>query len=356
MFDNYYLAKREKSPAFFTTILYTGALFVSVLISLVILLASEVPIGSLYEELFIQVFILPDGQARTLTASIPIMLVGLAATLCLKLKFWNIGIEGQMIMGAIAATLVALYTDFGFFQKPAMLISSMIFGAIWILGPLWLKTKFGVSEVIISLMASSIAYLFLQHLLFGILGDPKVNFPTSIVIDENERFFPLGLGNVHTGIFVALAFVIVCYLVFELMNFGYQLKFLNDNEVAAKSIGMRVGLITTVTVLAGGACAGFAGATVVMGTEFRLTQQIAINATFNGIVVAALAQYRIFWIPIVSIFIAGLHTASASLKVFYGVSSGTVLIIQGIVLLCLVSVPFFSEYKIEKAFYKGSNA
>lgn len=355
MFDNYYLTTRDKTSAFVQACLYFSGLTLAVLFSLIILIFSEVPIGSLYEELFVQVFINPDGLARTITASIPIMLVGLAATLCLKLKFWNIGIEGQMIVGAIAAILVALYTELGFFQKPAMLMASIISGALWILGPLWLKLRFGVSEVIVSLMASSIAYLLLQHLLFGILGDPKVNFPTSVVLDDYERFLQIGFGNVHVGLFLALALILFCFYGFERLNFGHQLKFLNDNEVAAKSIGIRVALITSITVLAGGACAGLAGATVIMGTEFRLTQQIAINATFNGIVVAALARYKIFWVPIVSIFIAGLHTASTSLKVFYGVSAGTILILQGIILLSLVTMPFFGEYRIVRNFNRASN-
>ena len=100
--------------------------------------------------------------------------------------------------------------------------------------------------------------------------------------------------------------------------------------------------------------AGLAGGVIVAGTEFRLTQAVGLNMTFNGIVIAALARNSPGWIPLWSLFIAGLNVAGASLKVFYGVSEGIVLIIQGVILLTLVSGQFVTTYRIR--FAKGAMA
>ena len=100
------------------------------------------------------------------------------------------------------------------------------------------------------------------------------------------------------------------------------------------------------SILIGGAMAGLAGAVIVTGTEHRLTQAVGLNMTFNGIIIAALARNLPLLIPIVAFFIAGLSVASQSLKVFYGVSEGIVRIIQGSILLTLVTFQFATTYRV----------
>jgi simple sugar transport system permease protein len=207
----------------------------------------------------------------------------------------------------------------------------------------------GVSEVIVTLLMSNIAFLLLQHLLFGPFGDPTYNFPSSPVFDAAERLPRLGFGNVHAGIFVALAAVAAIAWLSHRAPFGFASRFTGDNPRAARAIGFPTTRVMAVTILLGGAMAGLAGGLVVAGTEYRLSQQIGLNATFNGIVIAALARNEPLWIVPVSLFIAALNVASASLKVFYGVSEGVVLIIQGIILLSLVSAQFFTTFRVALA-------
>ncbi|MEM1345509.1 MAG: ABC transporter permease, partial [Pseudomonadota bacterium] len=130
------------------------------------------------------------------------------------------------------------------------------------------------------------------------------------------------------------------------MRFGFAARLAGDNPRAARALGFDTGRIVLLSILAGGAMAGLAGAVIVSGTEHRLTQAVGLNMTFNGIVIAALARNMALLIPIVSVFIAGLAVASASLKVFYGVSEGIVLIIQGIILLTLVTFQFATTYRV----------
>ena len=346
MLDRLTLERRQGTAFALRAGSYAGSLAVAVLLSLAVLVASGVPTGALWQELVVQVLLSPAGQAQLLTVATPMLLVGLAAAVCLRLRFWNIGIEGQLLFGGIFATWVAL-TDFGgALRLPIMLAAAALGGALWVAGPLLLKMRLGVSEVITTLLATNVAFLYLQHLLFGAFGDPSFNFPSSPVFDAAERLPRLGFGSVHAGLFLALACVLGAAWVAHRTRFGFASRFAGDNPDAARAIGFATGRVTVVSVLAGGALAGLAGGVVVTGTEFRLSQQIGLHATFNGIVIAALARNEPLWLVPVAVLIAGLTVAAASLKVFYGVSEGVVLVIQGLILLCLVSGQFLTAYRV----------
>lgn len=349
MLERVTLERRAGAGPLRQTLAYAGALGLAVALSLGVLVGAGVPTGALFQELFVQVFLAPQGQAQVITAATPMLLVGLAAALCLRLKFWNIGIEGQLLLGGICATWVALHDVGGPLRLPLMLLASAVGGALWIAAPLALRLRLGVSEVIVTLLMSNIAFLLLQHLLFGPFGDPTYNFPSSPVFDAAERLPRLGFGAVHAGLGIALAAVLGAAWLCQRTRFGFAARLVGDNPRAARVMGFPTGRVMVVSILLGGAAAGLAGGIVVTGTEFRLSQQIGLHATFNGIVVAALARNAPLWLVPVSVFIAGLGVASASLKVFYGVSEGVVLIVQGILLLCLVSGQFFTAFRVRVA-------
>ncbi|MEM1161989.1 MAG: ABC transporter permease, partial [Pseudomonadota bacterium] len=172
------------------------------------------------------------------------------------------------------------------------------------------------------------------------------NFPTSPVFDKAEKLPRFGFGDVHLGLIIALTAVLMVALVTHRMRFGFAARFAGDNPRAAQAMGFDTARVMLVSILLGGAMAGLAGGVIVAGTEHRLTQAVGLQMTFNGIIIAALARNLPLLIPIVSFFIAGLAVASQSLKVFYGVSEGIVLIIQGIILLTLVTFQFATTYRV----------
>ena len=249
-------------------------------------------------------------------------------------------------MGAILATTVALYDIGGPLRLPLMLLAGALGGALWIALPAILKLRFGVSEVIVTLLSSNIAFLFLQHLLFGPFGDTTHNFPTSPVFDGLEKLPQLSFGDTHLGLIIALVALALIGLATHRMRFGFAARFAVDNPRAAEALGFNTTRVMLTSILIGGAMAGLAGAVIVTGTEHRLTQAVGLNMTFNGIIIAALARNLPLLIPIVAFFIAGLSVASQSLKVFYGVSEGIVLIIQGSILLTLVTFQFATTYRV----------
>lgn len=349
MLERVTLERRDAMPAGLRAAAYLAAIILAVSLSLTVLVAAGVPTGALFDELIVQVFFTGPGMARTLTIATPMILVALSAALCLRMKFWNIGIEGQVQLGAIAATAVALFDIGGAYRLPVMLIAGAFGGALWILAPVLLKIRLRVSEVIVTLLMSNIAYLLMQHLLFGPFGDPAHNFPTSPIFDAAERLPRFDFGDVNAGLPIALSAVAAAAFMVHRMRFGFAARFAGDNPRAARALGYDTGRILLLSILLGGASAGLAGGVIVAGTEFRLALSVGLTMTFNGIVIAALARNEPLWIPLVSLFMAGLSGAGASLKVFYGVSEGVVLVTQGIILLSLVTCQFATTYRVSIA-------
>ena len=346
MLEGVTLERRASAGPLRRAAVYAGGVGVALALSLAILVQVGVPTDSLFRELVVEVFLAPAGLSKTLTIATPMILVGLSAALCLRLRFWNIGIEGQLLLGGIFATAVALHDIGGALRLPLMLVAGAMGGALWIAIPLLLRLRLGISEVIVTLLLSKIAYLLLQHLLFGAFRDPALNFPSSPVFDTVERLPQLGAGAVHAGLPIALCAALACGFLVHGTRFGFAARLTGDNPTAARALGFPTVRIMALTILLGGALAGLAGGVVVAGTEHRLGLQIGLFATFNGIVVAALARNEPLAVPVVAFFLAGLDVANASLKVFYGVSEGIVLVIKGIILLSLVTAQFFASYRI----------
>ncbi len=355
MLDRVTLQRRLNPPRALTAAVFSGSILAGALIVVIVLVAAGAPAQTLFDDLIVQVFIAPAGLMQTVTIAIPLSLAGLASAVAMRLKFWNIGIEGQLWLGAIGATGIAIH-DIG--PEPIRLIVMLTvaasFGVLWIALPLLLKLRFGVSEIVLSLLLSNVAYLLLQHLLFGAWRDPTNSFPVSPRFDTVERLPQLGGGSLHWGLWVALAAILSMAVLIEKSRLGFYATAIGLNPAAAHATGLPVKATTIVVVLLSGALAGLAGGVIVTGTEYRLTQFIGVNATFSGIVIAFLARLKPLAILGSAVAVAGVYNAGTTLKVFYGLSDAIVVLIQGIVLLCLLIGQFFSTYRIAIARERGA--
>lgn len=341
------LERRQAVPPLRSAAVFLLSLLLAVALSAVVLIAAGVPAGNLADELITQVFFTADGLAQTLTTAVPLLLVGLAAAASFRIGFWNIGIDGQLWLGAILATAVAT-ADLGPepVRLPVMLAASAAGGALLIAGPLLLKARFGVSEVVVTLLLSNMAYLLLQHVLFGSLRDPAANFPVSAPFDEAEKLALLGFGKLHAGLWIALAAALLMAVVVRVTRFGYYTRAVGGSASVARALGLPVAAVTAGWVLASGALAGLAGGVIVSGTEYRLTQFVGLNATFSGILVAVLARLDPLGAVVAAFLVAGVYVAGGTLKVFYSVSEGIVVLIQGIVLMTMIVGRFFAVFRV----------
>lgn len=327
---------------------FSGGLAGGIGLGLVLLVWAGVPAGALYDDLFVQVFLRSHGLAQTLTLMVPLLLAGLASALAMRVRFWNIGIEGQLWLGAIGATAVSLYAlGPDSMRLPLMLLAAALGGAGWIGIALWLRVRLQTSELVVTLLLSNIAYLLLQHLLFGAWRDPASSFPVSVQIPAAERLDRLGFGNLHSGLWIALLITLAMAVLTERSRLGFHATVVGANPLAARAAGIPVTATLVIMVLLAGAMAGLAGGMIVTGSEYRLTQNLGWNTTFAGIVIAFIARFKPLWIIPAAFVLAGIYNASATLKVFHGLSDATVVLLQGLVLMSLLIAQLFANYRID---------
>ncbi|MBT9386016.1 ABC transporter permease [Pseudooceanicola sp. CBS1P-1] len=343
------LIRRQRVPGWLSALCYAGGLILGLAIAAGLLMALGVPGPSLWDEFIVETFLTSDGLSQTLTAMIPLALVGLGSALAMRVGFWNIGISGQLWMGAVAATWVSLHgIGPGALRLPLMLVLSCLAGAAWVGLPLLLRLKWNVSEVITTLMLGSIAFLWVQHLLFGAWRDTTTGFANSRSFAPEERLPLLGWGHLHAGIWIVLGVTLLGVLVMATSRVGFYARAVGLNPRAARAAGLPVLGTIAGLVLASGALCGLAGAVIVTGTEYRLSQTIGGDYLFSGIVIAFLARSQLLAVLVVAFVLGGFYTTGNVLKMFYGVSEAVVLLTQGIVLLTVLSAQLFSTYRIER--------
>lgn len=348
MLSPIYLVPRQQVPLWMRAATFVGGIALGLLISFGILVVSGVGPGQIINEFVVYVFLDLNGLAQVVTASTPLVLVGLASAAALKLKFWNIGVEGQMWLGCIAATGIAIF-DIGpdWMRLPLMFVVAAAAGAAWVSIPAYLKLKFGVNEIITSLLLTYVAYKLVEHLLFGAWHDPGSAFPNSPHYDEGtERLARLGWGSSHTGIWIAIGASLALWFIMARSRFGFYMDAIGVNINTARAAGIPVVLTIAVAVLLSGGLAGIAGASLIAGQEYRMTLFIAWGYTFSGIVIAFIGRFRPIPVVITAFVVGGVYTAGDTLMVFYQLPRAITTLMEAIILLCLIVVEFFSRYHI----------
>ncbi|RJF87731.1 ABC transporter permease [Oleomonas cavernae] len=350
MFERISLVRRQDVPLATRLATFAGGLAVGIGLSALLLWFAGVPGDALVDELFVQVFLSSDGLAQTVTGAAPLILVGLSSAFATRVRFWNIGIEGQLWWGAIAAAAIGIY-DIGppVLRPVLMLLAACLAGAAWIGLPLWLKVRYSISETVLTLLLTNIAFLFVQHLLFGAWKDPATGFPVSPQMQPAEQLAKFGWGNVGLSIVIALAVALLLWLLIDRSRLGIYARAVGLNATTAKATGLPVTMTITMLVLLSGALSGLAGGLAVAATEYRLTQFLGGNYTFSGIVIGFLARTHPLGVVVAAFCVAGMFTAGSSLKVFYSLSDAVVVLIEGIILMSLLAAQFFATYKVALA-------
>ena len=316
-------------------------------ISAAILVAAGVPANELLNEFVLQTLFDKQSLQAVLFQAAPMILVGIAASLAFRARFWNLGLEGQMIWGAIGATAISFF-DLGppALRLPLMLAMAIAFGLLWALAPALLKLRLGVNEIISSLMLNYIAGNFLLHLVYGAWKDPKDSFPYSPQFRAFERL-PEWFGNVSAAaIGLALCVALLAWWFVGVSRAGLYLRFVDANPRMADAVGVPVRRMILSAVLLSGALSGIAGFVVVAGQEGRLTQAFHSGYGFSGILIAFLARNNPLAATVVAVLVAALFVAGRNLQVFYQIPFSMVQLIQAIVVICVASSDFFIRHRI----------
>jgi ABC-type uncharacterized transport system permease subunit len=317
-------------------------------ISAAILMAAGVSAADLLDEFVLQTLFDADNFKAVLFQAAPMIMTGLAAAISFRARFWNLGLEGQMIWGAIAATAISFF-QIGpeYLRLPLMLLAAAAAGMLWMAGPAWLKLRLGVNEIISTLMLNYIAADFLLYLVYGAWKDPKDSFPYSPQFRGFERL-PDMVPGLSSAIALGAVVAILVWWFVDISRGGLYLRFISANQTMAHAVGVPVRKMILSAVLLSGALAGVSGFVVVAGQEGRLTQAFYQGYGFSGILIAFLARNNPLAATVVAIAMAALFVSGRSLQVFYQIPFSMVQLIQAILVICVASSEFFIRHRLRQ--------
>ena len=277
--------------------------------------------------------------SEVLVKAIPLTLTGLAVALAARMQLWNIGCEGQLVFGGVAAAGTALYivpTMPPVVTLPALVAAGLLGGAFWALIPAILKTRWQVSEIISTLMLNYVAVIYMEHLYFGPWRDPMgMGFPGTAMLPETcwlPRFFGT---RIHLGLILAWGAVILLWIGLRKTPWGYHLSVIGSNARAARYAGMPVGRYQLLVMVLSGALAGLAGMAEVGGIHLRLQQGLAVGYGYDGIIVAFLARLNPLAVPMVACLLGVLIVGGDQLQTVLHLPSSISMVLEGAILLSL---------------------
>ncbi len=325
---------------------YALILLVSLLAGgLVILLAGKNPIEA-YGALF-------DGAlggtlkiADTLDRASVLILAGLAAAVAFRTSVWNLGLEGQLYMGAFAAAWVG----FSFHGLPPalhialVLLAGAAVGALWALPAIFLKLRWNVNEVVSTLMLNYIAILFTAYLVAFPFKDPKALFPGTPILEATARLPRLIPGSVlNIGFILALVLAFVVNWFMFRSKQGYELRMVGLNARFAGYAGMPVKQSAFLAMMLSGALVGLGGAVVIAGFFGRFITSFSVGYGWDGMLISLLAHNHPLGVIPAALFYAGLSNGALTMQSATGVDQAVVTVVKG-TLLAFVTVKVFIDF------------
>lgn len=292
----------------------------------------------------------PFAFTEMLTRATPLILTGLAAAVAFRARLWNIGAEGQLYAGALAAVAVGsgMISGPSYVLIPAVVLAGALAGGLVMLGPTLLKTRLGVDEVVTTLLLNFVILLFVQMMLEGPMQDPMgMGWPQSEpILDDAALPKLMARMRVHSGLIIALAASLGVYFLLKRTVWGFEIRAVGENASAAKHAGipvtatfMRVGLLS-------GALAGLAGVGEVAGLKGYLTADLSPGFGYSGIVVAMLAGLSPIGVVFAALFIASIFVGADSMSRATGVSNYLADLIVALSLLSVLVSSLFLKFRI----------
>ncbi|MEE2710723.1 MAG: ABC transporter permease [Gemmatimonadota bacterium] len=276
---------------------------------------------------------------ETFLRSCPLILTGLAVSVAFRCGLWNIGAEGQFLMGALVAAGTAPFFVAwpNYMATPALLLSGVVAGALWggIAG--YLKIERHVPEVISTIMLNFVAIQLVGYAVHGPLIEASGQFPQSDPLAEGIRLSRwLPPTRLHTGFILAVCCTGLIWLVLFRTVFGYRIRAVGLNSEAARSAGIDTRASMVQTMCLSGGLAGLAGAVELSGVTYRIFEQFGGGYGYTAIGVALLARLHPGAVIPAALLFGALATGASGMQRVAGVSSGLVYIIQALILLFVV--------------------
>ena len=348
------LEKRQYSSAWALVLAPIGAVTFTLLVSALLVRWAGAPVGQTYALLLQGAYGSVFALSETLTRAIPLMLTGLAATVAFKARLFNIGAEGQLYVGALAAVAVGgMHGGTGLPLPPMLLFVLMMLcaalaGALLLLGPALMKARLGVDEVVTTLLLNFIVLLLVSLMLDGPMKDPTaMGWPQSVALmGELELAKLIPQTRVHSGLLLAMALAVALWALMKYTVLGFDIRALGANPRAAAFSGVPVTRTMVAVALLSGALAGLAGAIEVAGRTSYLTLDMSPGYGYSGIVIAMLAALHPLAVVVASVFVAGMLVGADSMSRAVGVPTFIADVIVAASLISVLVATLLTQYRV----------
>ena len=278
------------------------------------------------------------GFIETVQKWVPLVLLTLAFTIPLAAGKYNIGGEGQLLVGATAAAAV------GITMKNApmvvllllVLLAGVLAGGVYAWIAAWLMDRFGVNEILSTVLLNFVSFGIVDYVASEVWSDPAAGHPTTVPIGDGGLLPLVGTPPMHTGVLLALLVSAATVVVMRRTVPGYELRAVGTNPRAAQVHGVRIGRVAVGSLVVGGALAGFAGAIEVAGVHGKLIEGMQSNYLLLGIIIGLIARGNAVAVPFVAFGIAVLEVGASAMQRTADVPSEMVLIVEALILLFLL--------------------
>ncbi|MFC3726885.1 ABC transporter permease [Neoaquamicrobium sediminum] len=341
----------KPAPTLAVTLLFPlGAVVVTFVLSSLLVLAAGASPFSVFGLVVKGAAGSPFALVETLTRATPLIFTGLAVAVAFRAKLWNIGAEAQLYAGAVITVVLGT----GALPLPALvllpllMIVSVAAGGLLLLGPAILKTRFGVDEVVTTLLLNFIMLLFVSMLLEGVLKDPMgLGWPQSQRVVAEARLPRLVQGwRLHAGFLIAVLAAVAVWVVMKKTTLGYEMRAVGQNAEAARFAGIPVNGVLMKTALLSGGLAALAGFSEVAGLKGNLTLDLSPGFGYTGIVVAMLAMLNPLGVVLAAIFVAGIFVGADAMSRTAGVPSYIAEVMVATALLTMVVAIMLTRFRV----------
>jgi simple sugar transport system permease protein len=345
------LERRSETPALLVLAAPIAAVLAALLLAGLLILAAGADPLAAYALIAEGAFGSRLSVTETLTRATPLILTGLAAAVAFRARLWNIGAEGQLYAGAVAVaafgTTPLLPPALGI---PVLLAAGAAAGALLLILPLLLRLRFGVDEVVTTLLLNFIVFLFVSMLIEGPMKDPMAfGWPQSVPVDASFRLDRLvPRTRLHDGLLIALGAALLLWLVEARTVFGMRSRAAGLSPRAAIFAGVPLGRTLILVACLSGGLAGLAGAVEVLGLKGFVNRDLSPGYGYSGIVVAMLAGLHPIGVIAAAVFVAAVFVGADAMSRALGVPSFIADVIVAIALLSMLVALLFTLYRVRR--------
>jgi simple sugar transport system permease protein len=345
------IIKRKPLPGWAKIVIPIAAILATLILSAIPILLAGGQFWKSYFYLFHGALGTRYNLLETFVKASPLLLTGLAVAFAFRAKFWNIGAEGQLLAGALIATVIGVHMGSfpAFLVLPTVIIGGFLAGGIWASIPALLKTKLKVDDVVSTLLLNYVMIHIMGALLFGPLQQPGSSWPRSSAIIEAAQY-PLlvARSRFHMGIIISFAAVLIIWFINKKTTFGYRSKAVGTNIRAAHFGGINTTSVILWTALISGGLAGLAGVGELCAIQRRLIMDISPGYGYSGIVIAMLGNLHPVGVLFSSLFFSVIIVGAQTMSRMTGVPTYIAEVIQGMALMVMLIFLMFTEYKLKR--------